>query len=104
MTCPGLETITDYSIKGFLSYPNYCYPQFWAIIMGTIFIILAGGLFLAEKKRIEKADFISSAGVSAIAVMVLSLIGTGVGFIPRAVFIEIMVAGIIVIILWFLKD
>ncbi|KKM14618.1 hypothetical protein LCGC14_1704340 [marine sediment metagenome] len=101
--CPGIETLSDTSIIGILSYPNICDAQFYAKIMAAIFIILAFGLFMRDRNRETKPDIISAMGVSAIAVIFLSLIGTLIGFITNEIFIEIFVVGMILVVIWMLK-
>lgn len=103
MVCAGIETLADTSITGILSYPGICDPQFWAKIMGGIFVILSFGLFMWDREREIKPDMISSMGVGAIATIFLSLIGTLVGFIQPDIFIEIFVVGMILIVVWMLK-
>lgn len=104
MVCAGLETLTDTGIAGILSYPNSCDPNFWLIIMGALFTIITLTLFQIDRSRETKADIISSAGVSAIAIIFLSLIGTLVGFITTSKFITILVLGGVIITIWMLKD
>jgi len=101
--CPGIETLSDTSIVGILSYPTLCDTQFYAKIMAAIFIILAFGLFMRDRDRETKPDIISAMGVSAIAVIFLSLVGTLIGFIQQTIFIEIFVIGMILIVIWMLK-
>ena len=101
--CPGIETLSDTSIVGILSYPTICDTQFYAKIMAAIFIILAFGLFMRDRDRETKPDMISAMGVSAIAVIFLSLIGTLIGFIQQTIFIEIFVVGMVLIVIWMLK-
>jgi len=103
MVCAGIETLSDTSITGILSYPTLCDTQFYAIIMAAIFIILSFGLFMRDRERETKPDIISAMGVSAIAVIFLSLIGTLIGFIQQAIFIEIFVIGMVIIVIWMLK-
>ena len=101
--CPGIETLSDTSIVGILSYPTICDTQFYGKIMAAIFIILAFGLFMRDRDRETKPDMISAMGVSAIAVIFLSLIGTLIGFIQQTIFIEIFVVGMVLIVIWMLK-
>lgn len=101
--CPGIETLSDTSIVGILSYPTLCDTQFYAKIMAAIFIILAFGLFMRDRDRETKPDIISAMGVSAIAVIFLSLVGTLIGFIQQTIFIEIFVIGMVLIVIWMLK-
>lgn len=103
MVCVGIETLSDKSITGILSFPTICDPQFYAKIMAAIFVILSLGLFMRDRGREIKPDIISSLGVSAIAVIFLSLIGTLIGIIQTSIFIEIFVIGMILIVIWMLK-
>lgn len=103
MVCVGIETLSDKSITGILSFPTICDPQFYAKIMAGIFIILAFGLFMRDRERETKPDIISALGVSAIAVIFLSLIGSLIGFIQTSIFIEIFVVGMIFVVIWMLK-
>ncbi len=103
MVCAGIETLADTSITGILSYPTICDAQFYAKIMAAIFIILAFGLFMRDRERETKPDIISAFGVSAIATIFLTLIGTLIGFIQQTIFIEIVVVGMIFIVVWMLK-
>ncbi len=106
MVCAGLDPEIYTGISGFLAYPTSCVPQFYAYIMGAIFIILSFILYNREKEdnRVLKPDFLSSMGVSAIAVIFISLIGTLLGIITSEIFIEILVLGIIFIAIWIFKD
>ena len=103
MVCPGLETLTDMSITVLFSYPTLCDYYFYAKIMAGFFIILSFILFRIDEDRNRKGDFISSMGVSAMATIFLSVIGTSFGMIQPDVFIEILVAGIIFISIWIIK-
>lgn len=103
MACPGLETITDQSVIGILSYPNLCDFYFYAKLMAAFFVILSFILFKRDEDKLAKGNMISSMGVAAIATIFISGIGTLLSIIPREVFIEIMVAGFIFIVLWLIK-
>lgn len=103
MVCSGIEVITDNTLIGILSYPNSCDFYFYAKLLAAFFIILSFILFKNDEAKLAKGDMISSLGVSAIATIFLSLIGTLLNIIPREVFIEIMVAGMIFISIWLIK-
>lgn len=103
MVCAGIETLTDTSIKGIMSYPNICDPQFYAKIMAAIFLILALTLFAKDRDRETKADMISALGVSAIATISIGMIGTLLGIIQPDIFIEILVGGMIFVVIWMFK-
>ena len=104
MTCNGLETLVDNSITGILAFPTSCDYYFYAKIMGAFFIILSMILFNRDKDKFQKSDMVSSMGVSAIATIFVSLIGTLIKIIQPDVFIEIFVAGMIFIVIWLLKN
>jgi len=103
MVCVGIETLTDTSITGLLSFPTLCDQFFWVKIMGAIFIIIAFTLYQTDRAREVKADMISSLGVSALATIFLSLIGTLIGFLQTDNFILIFVVGMVFIVIWMLK-
>ena len=104
MVCKGLEELTDQSIQGFLTFPLTCDHYFYAKMMAAFFIIISSVLFLRERDRVAKPDYLSALGVSAIATIFISLIGTLIGIITTDVFIEIFVIGMIFIALWIFKD
>ena len=103
MVCQELTGNINSSISSILSYPSTCVPQFWGEIMGAFFIILTMILFNRDKDKYLKSDMISAMGVSSIATIFVSLIGTLIGIIQNNVFIEIFVVGTIFIIIWLLK-
>ncbi len=102
--CPGLEILgTDPTIVDLLSYPSVCVSQFYAVVLAGLFIIIASILYFSDEERIPKSDFISAMGVASIATIALGLAGTLVGFIEQTIFIEILVPGIILVVIWFFK-
>lgn len=103
MVCAGLETLTETGLVAILSYPTSCDYYFYGKLMGAIFIILGLTLYYGDKDRFIKADMVSSLGVSAMATIFISLIGTLLGIIQADVFIEIVVIGLIFIALWIFK-
>lgn len=103
MVCAGYDATVYSGITGFLSYPTSCDPQFYAKIMVAIFIIIALSLYWKDRNKLVKTDFLSALGVSAIATIFLTLIGTLVGFITSEIFTQILVGGLVFITLWFFK-
>lgn len=104
MVCNGLETLVDNSITGILAFPTSCDYYFYAKIMGTFFVVLSMILYNREKDKFIKSDMLSSMGVSAIATIFVALIGTFIKIIQPDVFIEIFVVGMILIVIWLLKN
>ena len=103
MVCQGIETLSDTGIAGFMSYPTTCDFQFYAKIMAALWLILVFTIFGTEKRRFGKSDAISAMGVSSLAIIFISIIGTLLGIIQPQVLIEIIVFGIIFITLWLLR-
>lgn len=101
--CNGLETLADNSITGILAFPTSCVYNFYGLIMGAFFIILSSILYSRDKDKFIKSDMVSSMGVSAIATIFISLIGTFLKIIQQDVFIEILVIGMIFVSVWLLK-
>ncbi len=105
MVCAGISnsTLIDTGITGILAFPTTCDYYFYAKIMGALFIILSLTLYFKDRERIVKADMISCLGISAIATIFISLIGTFLKIIQSDVFIEIFVIGMIFIVIWVFK-
>lgn len=103
MVCAGLETLPDSSITTILRYPTSCYYHFWGLVMFGFFIILTLTLYNNDMKRLPKADMISSMGVSALATIFVTALGTLVGIIESDIFIYITVIGVVFIIMWIFK-
>ncbi len=102
-TCNGLETLVDDTIVGILAFPTSCFYQFYALLMGALFIILTFTLKRVDDDKFIKSDTISAMGVSAIVTMFISLLGTTIGIIQPDIFIEIFVIGMIFVVIWLLK-
>lgn len=104
MVCQGIENYVNGTLSDIMAYPTTCDFHFWAKIMVGIFIILTAILYINDRRRELKVDLISNAGVSAIAVLVLSVIGTLLTIIQPEVFLEILVGSLIIIAIWIFKD
>lgn len=103
MVCKGLEGYNITGIESFLSWPTTCDYYFYAKIMAAFFVILTFVLYNKERDRTVKPDMISILGVSSLATIFVTLIGSLIGFIQADVFIEILVAGLIFIAIWMFK-
>lgn len=103
MVCAGLESLTDKGIVGILQYPTSCDFWFWGKIMLAIFMILTLSLYIKDREKLLKADFISAAGVSALATIFLTLIGSIAQIIERDIMVLTLVIGLIFIIMWLIK-
>lgn len=104
MVCQGLDILTNYTITTLMQFPTTCDHFFYLKIMASLFVIMALTLYYEERARIGKADFISSLGISGIATIFISLIGTLVGFIETDIFIIIIVSCLSFVALWFFKE
>jgi hypothetical protein len=103
MVCVGLETLVDNTIIGILAFPTNCDYYFYLKMMGAFFIIVSFILYKADLDKFIKSDMISAMGVSSIATIFVSLIGTSLQIIQPDVFIEIFVIGMIFIVIWMIK-
>lgn len=102
MAFPGIETVGT-SISEILSYPTTGDYYFYAKILAGIWVILTFILYRKEEDRLGRGDIVSSMGVSAIATIFLSVIGSLFGIIQNDVNIQIIVGGLVFIILWLFK-
>lgn len=103
MVCTGLETLADQTITGILAFPTSCYYQFYAMMMGVLFIVITFTLKAVDEEKFLKSDTISAMGFSAIVTIFISLIGTTINIIQPDIFIEIFVIGMIFVVIWLLK-
>jgi len=103
MVCAGIDPIVDAGIEGIMRFPITCDYYFYAKIMAGIFIILTFILYYRDREKLVKPDVISCMGISAMATIFISLIGSLLGIITSDVLIEIVVGGMIFIIIWLIK-
>ena len=103
MVCRVLDPLIENSIVGILAYPTVCDYYFYLEFMAGLFLIITLILKAVDDEKFIKSDTISAMGVSATAVIFLSLMGTTWGFIQADIFIEILVGGMIFVVLWLLK-
>lgn len=108
MVCLGFETLysnmTEIGMKEFMQFPTTCDYYFYLKIFIGLFIIFAGTLYFNERKRLGRGELLSSMAISSLGIILLSLIGTVIGFVQTDIFIIILVAGLSFIIIWFFKD
>ncbi len=99
---PDLSSLTNTSgIGGFLSLPNSSYPYFWAWILGGIWLIISFTLYFKEKERKSVGNILSSMAVACFALLVLSVIGTIVGFVSTEIMVYFLVFCFLIIGVWF---
>lgn len=108
MTCEfpaSLESFADW-----LVWPTACDYYFYLKIIGGLMIILSWVLYKAEEKRTGSGDFISALGVSSIAMVVLTAIGTlitssgGIAMIQLPILLYVLAVAIPLILIWIFKD
>lgn len=91
-------------VGSILSLPNGSYPYFWAWILAGLWIIVASTLYFKDKERTGKAKLLSDLAVSSFAIIILSLIGTLVGFVSLSIMVYIVVIGLSIIAIWFFSE
>lgn len=100
----SIETFAD-----LLVWPTQCDFYFYVKFFLALFIILTWTLYKKEKKLRQDAEFISCLGVSSLAVLVLSLIGTliqnseGLPMVSSPVLLYILAMTIPIVIIWIFK-
>ena len=104
MVCAGLENMTETGITGIMTFPTSCDYYFYAKIMGALFIILTMTLYYKDREKYMRGDLISAMGVSSIAVLFISLIGTLLHIIPGSVFTFMFAIGLVIISIWLIRE
>lgn len=110
MACRGLEVMgANQTIADYLVFPTSCVYSFWAIMFFTLFILITFVLYNREREVFVQADLISSAGVSATAIVFLLVVGslikssTGIPMIQQDILLGGVAFWIIISAMWFFK-
>lgn len=103
MVCKVLDPLIENTVLKILAYPTVCDYFFYLKFMAGLFVIITLILKAVDDDKFIKSDTLSAMGVSALAVIFLSLVGTTWGFIQVDVFIEILVSGMVFVVVWLLK-
>lgn len=99
---PDLSSLqNDSGIGELLSIPNASYPYFWMWIFAGIWFILTSTLYFKEKERVGRGKLLASMSVSCFVIIILSVIGSIVGFIQLEILVYILVVCFIIIGIWF---
>ena len=107
MVCSIFTNIN--SVGDFLVWPTSCNYYFYLVVFLTIFMTLSLILYNRQKDSEIRADIISSLGVSAIATVILAMIGTlikneaDIPMVQQDIFLFIFAGGIVFILIWFFK-
>jgi hypothetical protein len=91
----------DTNIGDLLSLPNTSYPYFWVWILFGIWTIITLGLYFSEKNEVGKRNILSSMSVASFCIIILSTLGTIVGFVTNDIFIPLLVLCFLIIGIWF---
>lgn len=111
MVCEGLTVMgTDLGWADYFVFPTTCFYWFYAVLLFGIWGSLTFILFNTEREKYVKADLISCMGVSATAVMFLTLIGTlvkstsGIPMIQSDILLYVFAFWIVFVGIWFFKE
>jgi len=91
-------------IGGILALPNASYPYFWTWILFGIWMIITTSLYFSEKERKGKGNLLSSMSVSSLAIIILSSLGTIIGFIEVSVMVQSLIFNLVIISLWIFSE
>jgi len=91
-------------IGDLLNLPNASYPYYWGWILAGLTLIIALTLYFKEKETTGRGKLISSVAVASLATLLLSVIGTIVGFIPNEILIYHLVLTLIITAIWFFNS
>jgi len=98
---PDLSSLSNNpTIGDILTLPNSSYPYFWIWIIGAIWLIITLSLYFGEKEKKIVESLLASMAVACFSTLVLSVLGTIVGFISLEIMIYILVFSIVIIAVW----
>ncbi len=107
MVCTIFTNIN--SVGDFLVWPTSCNYYFYLVVFITLFTVLSLILYNKQKDSEIRADIVSSMGVSAIATVILAMIGTlikneaDIPMVQQDIFLFVFAGGIVFILIWFFK-
>ncbi len=107
MVCSIFTNIN--SVGDFLVWPTSCNYYIYLVVFITLFITLSLILYNKQKDSEIRADIVSSMGVSAIATIILTMIGTlikneaDIPMVQQDIFLFVFAGGIVFILIWFFK-
>ena len=102
---PDLGNLSENATIGdFMAFPNNVYPYFWVWLIGALWFIITLTLYFSEKEKIGKTNILSSMGVSSLACLFLSTMGTLLGIISLEIMIYILVFCLLIIVVWIFSD
>lgn len=98
---PDLGNLSDDAgIGELLALPNASYPYYWVLIMIGLWIIISLTIYFREKELSTKANILSAMAVSAFAIIMLSTLGTLFNIITLAIFLPLLIGGLVIIAIW----
>ena len=106
MVCQGIEVfnnMTSIDVGTIMAFPTYCDYYFWFKILAGFWFILSLIVYQKERETLVRPDFISCAGVSSLATILVALILSLLNAIQGDVFIMVVVSASIPLIIWFFK-
>ncbi len=102
VTYPDLSSLSnDSGIGGLLQVPPSAYPYYWLWIMAALWAIITTTLYFKEKERKGFGFLLASMAIAGFAIILLSTIGTVVGFISVEIMVFILVFVLLIIGIWF---
>lgn len=110
MVCQGLDVMgPSLGFADYIVYPTTCFYHFYAVILFGLFILILFILHNRDRELILKADLISSAAISATAILFLSIIATlikstsGLPMLQQDIFLYVIAFWIAIVSIWFFK-
>ena len=91
-------------IAELLALPNASYPFFWGLIMVGLWVIISLTMYFKEKSLLGRGNLLSAMAVSAFAMIMLSTIGTLFNIITLAIFLPLLVGGLVIIAIWIFSN
>jgi hypothetical protein len=98
-----LDNYTVNDMSSLLKYPSTIDTFFWAYLMFAIFMIIALTFYFRDKRTYGDGNFLSASAVSSFVTIMLTVVLTLMGIIENSLMVMILVIGVILIFIWFMK-
>lgn len=98
---PDLSSLSNSSgIEALIALPNASYIWFWPTILAGLFVIFTLAMYFGEKSLKGTGNAFSAAAISALACIMLAVLGSFLGMFTVVTLVPIVVFGVVIIAIW----
>lgn len=104
VTYPDLSNVSGGGINEILALPNASYPWYWTIMLFGIWFIISSILYFTDKRLVGRGNLLAAMSVSALACIMLAVLGSLMNIFTTTTLVPVMVFGILIIVVWIISS